>query len=433
MDLDTVARTLNIRDNADVLRANWDLSQRAMPQDGIAFLSPGYVEWACGAAFLPRDMTQALVEVAGKIAKDEALCALAWYCHCCLFCSGSERVSPREWPLLTSALGRDAGLFNVLVLFSGTPRMQEFHNQRGIPANVVRDTVLNLKWFLENGDYREDYGQWGMRPSNLCWLLRHWRGNLYRLGRFHLAFGVSQARLRAFRHRTEGTVVALSEDGIRYRSDGQVDGAGGVKDIVGAWTSALTITNKEIAGYPIDPGGYAIHRQLRLAADEWQQVLSPGDPIIEIHIPGGGPMAHDECGESLRMGLEFFPKHFPEKPFVAFTCGSWILDAQFEQIMPASSNLVRFQKEVYLFPISGSSEGTLRAVFGRKMQDISKAPRDTTMQRAFSRHIENGGHFRGGGCFLLPDDFDWGSQFYRNQALAWWPRFPQIATLEHAG
>jgi hypothetical protein len=35
------------------------------------------------------------------------------------------------------------------------------------------------------------------------------------------------------------------------------------------------------------------------------------------------------------------------------------------------------------------------------------------LQRAFARHLEVGGHFRGGACFLLKEDLAWGSQVYR--------------------
>jgi hypothetical protein len=115
--------------------------------------------------------------------------------------------------------------------------------------------------------------------------------------------------------------------------------------------------------------------------------------------------------------MDFFPRHFSDRPFVGFTCYSWLLDAQFETLLPSTSNLVRFQKEVYLFPVRGGNGATFEAVFGRNMIDITKAPRETTMQRAFARHIEDGGHFRDGGCFLLPSEVsEWGSQFYRSQA-----------------
>src|SRR4030042_3606114 len=99
--------------------------------------------------------------------------------------------------------------------------------------------------------------------------------------------------------------------------------------------------------------------------------------------------------------MAFYPKYFPDNPFVGFTCYSWILDHQFERLLPPASNLVRFQKEVYLFPIRSGGSGPLETVFGFKPGDIRKAPRGTTMQRAFAELIEKGGHFHGGGCFLL--------------------------------
>jgi len=91
---------------------------------------------------------------------------------------------------------------------------------------------------------------------------------------------------------------------------------------------------------------------------------------------------------------------------------SWVLDGQFEQLLPATSNLARFQQEVYLFPVK--SEGVpMLSIFGCKRSDPADLPRRTTMQRAFADHLRRGGHFRGGGCFLMSEDFDWGSQVYR--------------------
>jgi len=130
-------------------------------------------------------------------------------------------------------------------------------------------------------------------------------------------------------------------------------------------------------------------------------------------------MGYDECGESIRRALEFFPRHYPDRPFVGFACGSWILDNQFETLLPATSNLVRFQKEVYLYPLRDDGHSVVRTVFGFGMTaaDLPRFARRTGMQRAFAAHLESGGHFHAGGCFLLKDDVDWGSAFYRSR----WP------------
>ena len=422
MDLNAVVTRLGIPESADVFATDWEQSQAAMPKGGVPFLDAHSLRETCRQVYLPDTMAEAVVEAARRIAADPALSALAWHCHYRLIHEGKQRVGVREWWVLTAALDRDAGMFYVVVLLSVTPRMQAIHRRRNIPEEIIRDTVRDLDLCMNKEDFREDFGHWGISPRILGWLLNHWRGELYRLGRLQFIPDTWRDQLHAFRHRTEGVTVLLAGDGITFRADGQVDGAGGVKDESGAWTSSLAITDREIVGHPIHPKAYAIAKPVCLPTDEWQQVLGPGDPAIAIHIPAGAPMDYDECGDSIRQALDFFPKYFPDKPFATLMCHSWILDAQFEDLLPASSNLVRFQQEMYLFPIKGGSEGTVKTVLGRHVKDIKDAPRETTMQRAFAEHIEGGGHFRAGGCLLFPQDFAWGSQVYRRQ----WDRVQQL-------
>ena len=68
------------------------------------------------------------------------------------FSAWGSSAHPSDWPLLTDALGDDAGLYNVLLLLSGTPHMQAVHRAREIPPEVTRDTVLDLKLNLETRD-----------------------------------------------------------------------------------------------------------------------------------------------------------------------------------------------------------------------------------------------------------------------------------------
>jgi hypothetical protein len=148
-------------------------------------------------------------------------------------------------------------------------------------------------------------------------------------------------------------------------------------------------------------------------------VLADEDPVLHIHIPGGEPMSHSLCGESIRSAIDFFPRHFPERPFTAFCCSSWILDTGLESLLPPTSNLVRFQREVYLVPTGIRDDSVLRNVFGGMPDDLEKAPRDTALQRAILEVLQSGRSLPtgGGGCFLLPEDFDWGKQVYRRQRL----------------
>lgn len=421
MNLETVGERLGIAEAAERFAHAWAAAEQARPAGPLPFLAPDYLAWACEAAFLPPPIAAAVAAAARRVAGDEALSALAWYCHCRLHRDACGPAEIRNWPLLRGALGDEAGLFNVLVLLSGIGDMLAIHRRRGIPPDITRDTVLDLKRGMETNDYFQIHGCWGIGVGILGWLMGHWRGLLYQLGRLQFKSGRFGASLRAFRNRATRTVLALAEEGVRFRADGQVDGAGEVSDPEGGWTSTLAVGDAEIEGYPIDPTGHAVQRRLTLRTEDWAQVLASGDPILEIHIPVGPPrMTHALCGAAIRQALAFFPTYVPDRPFAALVCTSWILDHQFEKLLGPDSNLVQFQKEVYLYPRKGGSGSILKRVFGQwSPGSPAELPRTTSMQRAFAAHLDAGGHFRGGGGFLLPDDFDWGRQVYRNQARLW--------------
>ncbi|MFW6156570.1 MAG: hypothetical protein ACOC7J_04565, partial [Armatimonadota bacterium] len=227
--------------------------------------------------------------------------------------------------------------------------------------------------------------------------------------------------IRVFRHGETGQVLALSEAGVRFRADGQRLREG--DDPEGSWEAQLAITDEAAQGNPIDPRGYALTEQIRLPLAEWEQVLAPGDPVLHLHIPGGEPMSYDRCGEAFEQALEFFPRHFPDYQFNAFMCGSWLLNTALQKLAKPSSNIVRFQREVYLFPIGLSDDSLASALFGglrRKLpEDLSEYPRETSLQRAYLDAVEAGEYEAGGGgCFLLPEDVDWGSQVYLTQERA---------------
>jgi len=377
--LKEVAAQLGLKKGAELLELEWESSQNSMPPEGPPFLAPEFVTDACRALYLPQEVTQKALAASRRIAAHPALRALVWHCHYCLLrCPNYLLRKVRDWPSLEVMLQDDAGMFYFLVLLSAVPQMQAIHRAHAVPPDIVRDTLLSLKSAM--GGYRKEHGTWGVTGHNVGWLSNHLRGILYRLGRLHFQFGSFHYKLRAFRHSTLGAVVALSEEGVRYRSDGQICRAD--DDTSEAWSSELITTDDEITGNPILPTGAAVQKKVTLAAAQWRQVLAPGDPVLNIHIPGGGPMDHDLCGQSFRTALDFFPRHFPERPFVAFCCSSWILNTCLEELLPPTSNLVRFQQEVYIFPTQLDEQGILKVALGGVPEDLSKAPRDTTLQRA---------------------------------------------------
>ena len=400
----------------EVLEPGWDEARSERPAGEVPFLVPGYVRWACEAAGLSPELALLVAEAARTVRADPCLTALAWTCHRNV---GAPQESIRRWPVPEQAMGDLAGMFYVLVLLARTPGMQDVHQRRGIPPDVVRGTAGALEHTMTAGEYQRSHGRYGLSASNLDWLKHHWNGTIYRLGRleYYIA-GTCRLQVRVFRHRTHGQVVALAEDGTRFRADGQMDGAAGVYDGATSWVSVLEENPDELAGNPVDPTGSAQGRRVRLPKSDWREVLSRGSDVLGVHIPSGSRLDLDACGVSLGRARDVLPRCFPEKTFAAFTCHSWLLDTTIDGLLGPESNIVRFQREMYLVPrLYRRPDVVEDAIFGRPVADLACAPRETSLQRALIQHLQGGGRLNGGGaCFLLLDDLDWGSQRYRRQA-----------------
>ena len=415
MKFENAMAALQLEEKGEAVQAGWQQSQQEMPVN-IPFLEPGFVRWACGQVYVPEEMAEAAAQMAERIAGSEALRRLAWHMHYGLYrarSAGWEDVC--SWPALAAALGSAAGLFYLVVLVSNVPEMQRVHEEHRVPPEIVRDTLMDVKNWV--GAKREQ-GAWGPGPVNIAWLQSHLRGDIYRLRRLQFQFGHFWGKLRAFRHRQSRVVVALAEEGMQYTGDGRVPSS---REQAETWTASLVFNGEEAIGYPILPNGYAAREEVRLPLREWEQVLGKGDPAVNVHIPGGSRMSHAECGESFRMAIEFFPRHFPAYQWAAFCCGSWILNTWLEEVLPSDSNLVRFQRELYLFPTSQWPDSMLHRVFGEGPLDPATAPRDTGLRRAIVSALEHGHDLRGGGggMFLFPQDFRWGQEVYRRQEWPW--------------
>jgi hypothetical protein len=205
-----------------------------------------------------------------------------------------------------------------------------------------------------------------------------------------------------FRNRADRRVILLSEAGRIFRADGNVDGSNGINDEKGRWTAELTRSGGVIRGNPISEYALAVRQPVELAEAEWQQVLASGDPVLDMHIPAGEPLAEDACRESFRRALEFWPRHFPElPPAKGFVIHAWLLDPGLRQVLPPTANLVRFQKLFHVYPVWGEEAGVFVRILGDKRPDLSHNPRSDTLRTAVKAWYDAGHRFNGGAGGVL--------------------------------
>lgn len=371
----------------------------------IDFLSAAYVERACQAIRLPDEIGQAIRQGATDIRRDESLTKLAREFHRELFADHADRGETNKRLL---ASGPRAGMLAALVYMGALPMTIAFYRAKRIPEQVLAETLEDMAIWMRH--YRNQHGEWGL--GQVGWLIHHFTGELFRLGRLQFMFAAYNKPYRAFRHRGTGQVTALSETGIRYRGDGQVDGTNGVCDDKDGWTSQFECDGANYTGHPVSPNGAVSRTRVALPVEEWELALAKGDTVLDVHIPEGGKMTHEHCIASYGRAIAFAQASFPETPFKAFVCSSWLLAPQFSQLLPADANIVRFQRHYCVTPIRADESQTLERVFGfgTKLADLPRLPRETSLQRIVYDHLAAGGRIHGAAGFVLKADWSDGTK-----------------------
>jgi hypothetical protein len=237
-----------------------------------------------------------------------------------------------EWPGLPDALGAAGRYFYVYVFLAALGDVRSWHRLQGIPDDVSWATLADLG--RQMALFRTVYGRGGLDTQ--WWLVRHWRGTLFELGRLQFA----PYRIAS------GT----DESEVWYEDE---------------------------------------------VAAEMGAGFRRGDVALGVHIPGTGPLDPDACDRSFLWARDFFARHRPEEEFRIATCISWLLDDQLQDYLGEDSNLVRFQRRFRLVP--GAFENDVEVfkfVFKRETPAITGVPQRTTLERAIVAHLREGRHWR---------------------------------------
>lgn len=129
-------------------------------------------------------------------------------------------------------------------------------------------------------------------------------------------------------------------------------------------------------------------------------LLTPQSKVINMHIPRTlTPLDEKSCDDAFYMAQEFFKDKIGQPcPFV---CHSWLLYPENKTILPPDSNTLRFMKRFYIFD-SGIDKhnDNLWRLFDTDEKNFDRLPTDTTMRRAYVRHLKSGGKI-GWGCGIF--------------------------------
>ena len=279
-------------------------------------------------------------------------------------------------------------MLQALALASVADMCFELLQYRGLPDDVRR-YVMKMP---EGGvaSYAKRHG--GEYGHNLLeWFLLAIDGKIFRAGRLEFElFASFNGKARVFENQ-QLQHIALA-DGIQVHRDGIALNSAGYENSEGSWVAELRETKDNWIGYPVGADGTVGNKTVSLPKNTWKCILSPGDPVVGVHIPAGGGLTPEIVDKSLMEIKQLIRDYFPEYEYKAFTCHSWLMDPQLQTMVGADSNIALFQNRFTILPVKSSGKGVFNFLFLKPNMDFDLAdlPENTRLERKVKQHYLNG-------------------------------------------
>ncbi len=385
--------------------AKWEAALAANPPVSYAasFLAPERIEAHWRMSPLRPDSLGQVMAIAERVRADQGLLTLAAFMHWRIFVD-SDPDAQWQWPTPSPLEGTDIGTFHLLVALGFPTEYTKAQKALGIPDDVISASCGQIACYAFN--FHRATGRAGIFLNQLAWLHVYFPpGRYYRLGRLEFQASKFSRPFKVFRRKSDGRTAAIALPGQWYAPDGEACLAGCDRP-GGAWEPAIAESAGGVEGHPVLDNGRLSPGVVRLESVEWECVLAPGDPVLNIHIPSGGGMEPELVRDSLGRAFGFFDRHFPAEPAKALVCTSWICSNQLVECLPPDSNILSFQKMAHLLPVSAQPSSGLWFVFLKPppYPDPASLPRDTSMRRAIADWLAAGNVFHLGGMYILREE-----------------------------
>lgn len=278
-------------------------------------------------------------------------------------------------------LGRD--LLPGLAICTQLPRCAKKLRSRNLPEAVIQSVLVKAEKAVAG--FRTQSGVPGY--DLLDWNQKLIAGTLFPMGRLELdIFQPFLGDAWVFRNE-QGESVALAYKLPVHRT-GMALGARLFEDTEGSWLADITETEDAWEGYPFDEKGLVQKTPVRLEKSQWKKVLVKGDPVVQLHIPGGSKLTEAGVDESLEAMKTFLQTYYPDYPYKAFACSSWLLDPVLEELLGAESNIVRFGKRFHPLTRKIHGASALYFIWGLPNADgdLTQLSENSRLEKALKHH-----------------------------------------------
>lgn len=113
--------------------------------------------------------------------------------------------------------------------------------------------------------------------------------------------------------------------------------------------------------------------------------LKKGTSVLNVHIPAGEKMDFEECKKSFCQAEQFFGDSYE-----AYVCDSWLLSPVLKELLPESSNIVRFQNLFEVVNVHHRFPQAEQRIFQDIRDDKENYPENTSLQKRAKEYILSG-------------------------------------------
>lgn len=116
-----------------------------------------------------------------------------------------------------------------------------------------------------------------------------------------------------------------------------------------------------------------------------ERLIKAGTKALNVHIPAGEPLGMEACQESFRQAERFF-----EGGYQIYVCDSWLLSPHLKEILPETSNIIRFQNLFEVTRVGYEYPQAEQRIFGEVFEDKHRYPENTLLRRKAKEYILSG-------------------------------------------
>lgn len=360
-------------------------------QNGCPQATPEYYEMLAKKYGILEDLLDIYKAAAMEVAGNEALSRLMVLL--CKALQDREKVAEdlKEFtgpkaPEGAVSLGYD--MFGALAICSLADYCYNNLKKRKLPEEMIHEVMCMPEKGVNAYKARHDN-----RPGYdlLEWFQLAIDGKLFDIGRLQIELFENLSSGVCVFENEAGEQIALAKEMHLHKSGFQL-GAVGFEEEEGSWKADVVETNEYWEGHPYAEDGCVEPRTVRLYKGKWTKILCKGDPVIGLHIPATGKLKPELIDETIQEIKQFAANYYPDYPYKAFVCHSWLMDPQLVALLGEESNIVRFNQRFRKLTRKSYGGAVFVFIFKKNPDAVilEELPENTRLEKALKEHYMSG-------------------------------------------